>query len=183
LPDPIIVDVDGVVVDFVSALAYAARKEVAFSAPAVESALPAAFGGIEPFLEFVVERGVLEACPVYDGAVEGLIRIASRHPLVVVTARAYHPLGGAVTKNLFEGQGVEVAEIVLTQPGRPKSSAYRGLAPRFAGIIEDSPRNLDDAYAFGCIDRFFVRDQPWNRGYARAERVKGLTQVAELLGV
>lgn len=119
----------------------------------------------DDFVSMLIEDGLLTSCVPLPGAVLAMQSIhASGTPLVLITARGYHPDGYALTHAWLKHHGIPFDDLIIVPKGMTKAQAAIGKYPKgFIYMIDDNAENLDHMREAGLVSNPILIDQPWNQ--------------------
>lgn len=130
----------------------------------------------EVLLEIFCEHAVLQSAHPEPGARE-TIDLAKRcgFQVAILTARAWHPEGAAITEDWLYRHRIEPDFLHLVNLHEKKSDLVADYgAVRF--LIDDHPGHIQDISKLVNVHRAVLRDRPWNKHMREYLRVCSLEQ-------
>jgi FMN phosphatase YigB (HAD superfamily) len=119
----------------------------------------------EDFVQAMIDDGLLTSCVPVPGAVTAMQIIhASGFPIVIITARGYHPDAYALTHAWLTLHGIPFDDLIIVPKGQTKAQAAQHKYPKgFIYMIDDNAENLDHMREAGLVSNPILIDQPWNQ--------------------
>lgn len=128
---------------------------------------------------WVVDDAVLEQATPEPGA-RACVEAArsAGYRVAVVTARAWHPKGEALTRGWLADHGFQVDALHLVPIFSEKASTLRALGS-VRHYVDDHADHLHPAR--GLVQRLHLMDRPWNRAETALPRIRGLAELIAAL--
>lgn len=119
----------------------------------------------DDFIQMMIDDNLLTDCIPVPGAVLAMQKIhASGTPLVLITARGYHPQAYELTHAWLTHHGIPFDDLIIVPKGQTKAQAAMSKYPKgFVYMIDDNADNLDHMRDAGLVSNTILIDQPWNQ--------------------
>lgn len=79
----------------------------------------------------------------------------------VLTSRAWHPEGEAITKQAFEKEGLHVDKLIVAEHSKSKAEYFHEFG-EVALYVDDNIHHIKDVAAINPNTLCVIRTQPWN---------------------
>lgn len=114
-------------------------------------------------VEIFIEHKIIENLNALEGAAEATrILTAAGYEITVVTARSWHPRGMQVTGEWLESHGCIFKNLLISDFGANKSDYYRQISSKFALIVDDVSKNINQAIDSNMFEEVALITKPWN---------------------
>lgn len=166
---PFAIDIDDVLAKFADAMwrCLCARYDNVKPVAQWDTFLWADINGVsyEDFISHIISDNLLTDCLPIPGAVRAMQNIQrAGHPIVLITARGYHPEAYELTKAWLVRHEIPFDDLIIVPSGKTKAEAAIGKYPKgFAFMIDDNADNLDHMREAGLVSNPILIDQPWNQ--------------------
>lgn len=120
------------------------------------------------------DERILERAPLYDDVADTLRRLHEEegYQLGLLTARAWHPDGVAITQAMADTHRLPVSKIISMDYSGTKAEFLQKTGTRVVGFIDDTVRHVE-----GCVNvgiNAVLMHQPWNTEASHLPRVHRL---------
>ena len=134
---------------------------------------------VEDVQRWLVDDAVLEQALPEPHAVECVAAARDAgYRVAVVTARAWHPRGEALTRDWLRTHGLRVDALHLVPIFTEKASTLRALGT-VRHYVDDHAGHLHPAR--GIVHRLHLLDRPWNRSDSALPRIHALPELSAAL--
>lgn len=106
---------------------------------------------------------------------------------VLLTARGWHPYGGAITKGVLLTHGIGWLFIECLNLGECKADHIKNYYGDVGLFVEDNPKHFDSVLKQGLSEKCFLIERPWNADYRNKNPdlanmfVKSLDDIGKLI--
>lgn len=113
---------------------------------------------------------VLERSPLRPGVADTLKHLHDQgFSLGLLTARAWHPDGVAITQAMVDGHQLPVNQIISMEYAATKADFLKASGTRVVGFVDDTIRHIEGCVAAGI--NAVLMAQPWNTQATHLDRV------------
>lgn len=117
---------------------------------------------------------ILERSPLFEGVSETLQKLSDQgFKLGLLTARAWHPDGVAITQTMADDHHLPVSQIISMDYSGTKAEFLKKTGTRVEGFIDDTIRHVEGGVSAGF--NAVLMHQPWNVQATHLARVKCMT--------
>lgn len=167
-PKNIVVDLDDVLFDLFNPLRNSLNRYTGLNKQVFDFFdfdLSKVYPGLtmDEFYSIAHEDRLIEICNPIPGAKDALDIIKKKGYIInIVTARGWHEKALPITVEALKRNGLFYHNLYITNPGESKEIAYRQIDDKFACIIDDHIKNINQAIDSNLFTSHFLVSKPWN---------------------